>query len=723
VEVLNPKQHFFKRCLRAPLSWLSKKLHADKTANVPVDVPDVLVAAHKRLETPHKTVPTVKPLTMTNSTGFSSGVPPSSPSNGDVRAHKKLMFYVLILIGGLGSLGMLYLVHDSTAAGIQQNLQWLDHFDLPQETKKRLKEGLEALTGVGGSDDDVDSARQDEPQQQSIRHKSSISITGSSPKDFINASKYLSHTQSDRQKSFTSSTTASSPKEFIDASKYLSPETSATRSNAGGLRKPSVTRVSLPQQDIIKVDKMPRPDDTKEEDDRLNVMLFYADDWTMKVLGKFDPVVKTPNIDALADEGMIFSNNCVTTSVCWISRASLVTGAYYARHLQNFPSASELYTTNLWNQTLFPRMKQAGYFTGLMGKWHAPGPSKEMGEAFSMRRFYYGKHWYGDEYCTDMNEKHAVDFLKVRPTNKPFFLKVSFFATHARDGHYPSFEPKNETRNNIYPNSNYIEPPKTATEEHFKQLPSFFERSEARTRWKKRFEPDYFQDNVKDLYSMATDVDSAIGRIVEELKSQGIYNKTMIIFTTDNGNLQGEHGLTEKWYPFEESLRVPLVIYDPRMPHDVRGTINHDWTLNIDLAPTILGAANLEQSSFMQGRDISQLYLNRKKDTSPAWRKDFFYEFNMGNPINASDHPWKNWLDASFALVNNEWKYVYWPQQDYEQLYHRSVDPYDEWDLLHKIETASNVDFRAIQTTDQIYKDMKERYAFLKERAQSGYRI
>jgi arylsulfatase len=182
-------------------------------------------------------------------------------------------------------------------------------------------------------------------------------------------------------------------------------------------------------------------------------------------------------------------------------------------------------------------------------------------------------------------------------------------------------------------------------------------------------------------------------------------------------------GLTEKWYPFEESLRVPLVIYDPRMPDKMRGTANHDWTLNIDLAPTILGAAGLQPSSFMQGRDLSQLYLNVQDDTSSAWRKDFFYEFNMGSPFNASDHPWKNWLDASFALVTNEWKYVYWPQQEYEQLFHRSVDPYDEWDLLHKLEKHADAPFDAIQTTDEIYQSMKKRYGFLKEQAQSGQRI
>jgi arylsulfatase len=182
--------------------------------------------------------------------------------------------------------------------------------------------------------------------------------------------------------------------------------------------------------------------------------------------------------------------------------------------------------------------------------------------------------------------------------------------------------------------------------------------------------------------------------------------------------------LTEKWYPFEESIRVPLVIQDPRMPKDKRGTTNGDWTLNIDLAPSLLGAANVPQSSFMQGKDMAHLYLPNEMMMDPAiaaepWRKDWFYEYHMGNdPITAMDHTGKNWIDASFALVTNEWKYVLWPQHNYEQLFHRSLDPYDERDLLDQ-----RKNYTQLQTTLEVYETMKARFAALKERAQSGHRV
>ena len=405
--------------------------------------------------------------------------------------------------------------------------------------------------------------------------------------------------------------------------------------------------------------------------DPMNVVLFYADDWTQKVLGKLNPLVKTPNIDHMADNGMLFVNNCVTTSVCWMSRATLVTGVYSSRHLETEPPSMNMFSTNPWNQTLFPLMKQNDYFTGIVGKWHAPQPEEHMKAAFDRSRFYYGKHWVERDgkwrHVTELNQEDSIKFLQDRPKDRPFFLKVSFFATHADDANQTySYQPQPSSIENLY-NDITVPTPKTATDAHWKDLPPFFkDNNEGRNRWRKRFEPDYYQENVKNLYRMASEVDTAVGNIIEELKAQGVYNNTLLLFTTDNGNLHGEHGLAEKWYPFEESIRVPLVIYDPRMPADKRGTVNEDWTLSIDLAPTILGAGGIEPSDFMQGRDIADLYL--EDDGPSSWRQDWFYEFNRGNPVTAEGHSGKNWIDASFALVNKDWKYVYWPQQEYEQV-------------------------------------------------------
>ncbi len=109
---------------------------------------------------------------------------------------------------------------------------------------------------------------------------------------------------------------------------------------------------------------------------------------------------------------------------------------------------------------------------------------------------------------------------------------------------------------------------------------------------------------MKNYYRLATEVDATCGVVLNELEKQGVLDNTLVIFTTDNGYYHGEHGLADKWYPHQESIRVPLIIEDPRMPRDRQGTTNDDFTLSVDLAPTILAAAGIAAPKQMQGRDI-----------------------------------------------------------------------------------------------------------------------
>lgn len=183
-------------------------------------------------------------------------------------------------------------------------------------------------------------------------------------------------------------------------------------------------------------------------------------------------------------------------------------------------------------------------------------------------------------------------------------------------------------------------------------------------------------------------------------------------------------------YPFEEALRVPLVIQDPRIPESKRGSTVDEWTLSVDLAPTILGAANLEKSSFMQGRNLAELYLDdpapeKTKDGKIKWRHDWYYEWNMGDPLNASGHPQTNFIDAAQALITNEWKYVFWPEQEYEQLFNRRIDPLDEWDLIRKDNLMNTSAFNTtsdgnLQTTQAAYETMKARFIELRQHVMDG---
>ncbi len=402
-----------------------------------------------------------------------------------------------------------------------------------------------------------------------------------------------------------------------------------------------------------------------------NILILYADDWRNDTLGiAGNPIVKTPNIDELARSGVRFTRNHVTTSICGVSRASLLTGQWMARHGN---PAFEMFKTP-WSETYPGLLRANGYWVGHIGKWHNgkfPADKYDFGRSYATT--HYQKNPDGTTiHVTQKNENDALEFLQTRPKDKPFCLTVAFFATHAEDENPKQYlyQPQSES---LYQNVQ-IPIPKTAGDEYFKRLPPFIanEKNEGRNRWHWRFDtPEKYQQYMKAYYRMATEVDTTVGRVLAELKEQGLADTTLVIFTTDNGYFHGEHGLADKWYPYEESIRVPLIVRDPRMPKKKRGMTNDDFVLNVDLAPTILAATKLTAPEKMQGRDFSPLYLAKKK---PSWRQEFFYEHAT---IRNTD-----FIPSSEALVQREMKYIYWPDFKTEELFDLKNDPQEERNIV-----------------------------------------
>lgn len=433
-------------------------------------------------------------------------------------------------------------------------------------------------------------------------------------------------------------------------------------------------------------------------DEPMNILVLYADDWRYDTLGVAgNPVVQTPRIDALAGQGVRFTENCVTTSICGVSRASLYTGQWMSRH---GATGFRMWQTP-WEETYPALLREHGYHLGHVGKWHNhPFPK----DKFDFATVYHGRHWYDTEaygriHVTDRNERDALKFLQNRPADQPFALTVCFFATHAEDGHPDQFLPQPESME-LYTDID-IPVPINATQESWERLPDFFdEKNEGRNRWGWRFDtPEKYQRMMKNYYRLATEVDATCGAILDELEKQGVLDNTLVIFTTDNGYYHGEHGLGDKWYPHQESIRVPLIIVDPRTPADMHGTINDEFTLSVDLAPTILGAVGISAPQTMQGRDMSDLYLPDSAGTEPIapWRDEFFYE-----------HPTlrdADFIPASEALVRKDWKYMYWPEEDVEQLFDLVNDPIEENDLAADPEHAEKL------------AEMRQRFNELKEAA------
>jgi len=426
---------------------------------------------------------------------------------------------------------------------------------------------------------------------------------------------------------------------------------------------------------------------------RMNIVLLYPDDWRHDDVGGLAPIVKTPFLNTLSRMGIHFTYNAVTTSICWVSRATMFTGQWLSRHASGYlfrPNfASETWR---WSQTWPYLLQKSGYFVGHVGKWQYRGDKSmyDLKTMFNFSRVFEGEHWYemygnnGTKTKISGADKavyHTLEFLEDRPKNKPFALTVAFYPPKAvGTGEEPGeqWTPKNETKK-MYENEFIPYPPYNVTDA-YNSLPKFLQndRSLAKNRWNQRWRSnENYQVGMKNYYSLITEVDRACAEIVARLEREDLLENTMIIFTTDNGLFHGAHGLAGKWYPYQESIRVPLIIYDPRMPADKRGTKNDSLTLNVDLAETILGAAGLPAHPMMQGRDIADLYIPSLSSITKPWRTDFYYEYPNGGGIPVDPR--------STALVQRDWKYIHWSEQNYDQLFDLTNDPLELNDLATNI--------------------------------------
>lgn len=398
----------------------------------------------------------------------------------------------------------------------------------------------------------------------------------------------------------------------------------------------------------------------------LNVVLLIIDDIRWDSIGAAgNPVVRTPHIDRLAAEGVRFEQARVTTSICMVSRATMLTGQYMSRH--GITAFGTPLAPDAFARTYPGLLRRAGYWTGYVGKYDVGRPRAE---DFDFVRAYHGTHWVAGPdgsrvHVTEKNAQDSLEFLRTRPTDRSFVLTVGFFASHAEDNAKEQYLPQDWSARDY--EGVTIPPPLHGDPRYLQALPPFLsdEANEGRVRYHWRFDTaGSYQAYMTRYYRLITEVDEAIGRLARELKAQGVYERTLIVVVGDNGYFQADRGLADKWYPYEESIRIPLVVRDPRMPQAQRGRSRQELALNIDVAPTIVAAAGQQVPEVMQGRDLSPLYLRGR---APAWRDEFFYE-----------HPTitrRERIPSSRAVVRRDWKFVEWPEYDYRQLFDLRADP------------------------------------------------
>lgn len=398
----------------------------------------------------------------------------------------------------------------------------------------------------------------------------------------------------------------------------------------------------------------------------LNILVLVIDDARWDTLGVAgNATIQTPRLDRLAAEGVRFENAFVTTSICMVSRASIFTGQYMSRH--GITAFGTPITPDAWTSTYPGVLKAAGYWQGFVGKY---GVGAARPSDFDFVRSYEQKHWFTEPdgevvHVTEKNARDALEFLRARPTDRPFALSVSFFAAHAQDNAPEQYLPQ-EWSAAVY-GDRPMPPPLRGDPRYLEALPPFLQQpsNEGRVRFNWRFDtPERYQDYLRRYYRMVTEVDQVVGRLLDELDAQGVADDTLVLYIGDNGYFQADRGLADKWYPYEESIRVPLIVRDPRLPSTQRGLVADATVLNIDIAPTVLGAAGAAIPERMQGLDLARLYLRNDAD---ARRDEFFYE----HPTITS----KDRIPSSVAVVRRDWKFVQWPEWDYEQLFDLKDDP------------------------------------------------
>jgi arylsulfatase A-like enzyme len=414
-----------------------------------------------------------------------------------------------------------------------------------------------------------------------------------------------------------------------------------------------------------------------DEQPRPNILFMLTDDQRFDDLGCMgNTIIQTPNLDQLAADGVIFNNAFVTTAICCSSRASILTGQHMRRHgIVEFaaPLSSEAMDAS------YPvLLRNSGYRTGFLGKMAIGNPSQGLRQlSLPEDKFDF---WFGfpqsinfrqevdgeERFLTTLLADKAIEFFETNPTDQPFCLSISFKTPHGPfnffDPHTP--DPYRDTA---------IPSPDSFTRENFEAHPEFLRESlNGYGEWPSNADERLLQ-NARTCYRLITGMDFAVGRVLAALEELGIDDNTIVIFTSDHGALRGNHGLTGKWLMYEESIRVPLIVLDPRVPAELRGTKRDQMVLNIDIAPTILAMGGVKAPADMQGRDFSSFLL----DASVEGRSEWFYEhtYNTRPPR----HP----IAKSEGVRTERWKYVLYTEHDppHEQLFDLTRDPGEEHNL------------------------------------------
>lgn len=394
-----------------------------------------------------------------------------------------------------------------------------------------------------------------------------------------------------------------------------------------------------------------------------------------------NPLLHTPNMDRIAEEGCTFRNSFVVNALCLPARATVLTGMYshstgavtneQGSIAPQFPLISDM-------------LQKAGYETAFIGKSHVTGALMDhywdyyfgfVGQADyyrpiiteGVRGKYEPEKLYEGEYVDTLLTRKALGWLQQK-RDKPFCLFLWFYAPHA-----PFYRPKDMARDFM---GATVQVPATFDEDknNYAGKPRAVADADNKIGYSEVFtdDPRSIEEMVKDHYVGVQDNDRNVGTILSELERQKILDDTAILLSSDHGFLLGEHHMYDKRLMYEPSIRVPMMLRYPRKVH--AGSKSEEMVLNLDVAPTLLEIAGLPAASWMQGKSL--LPLSEGKSDVP-WRKDWLYEYY--------EYPGYENVRPCRGVRTNRYKLIHFFTEPQEfELYDLEQDPDEKNNLYGK---------------------------------------
>lgn len=404
-----------------------------------------------------------------------------------------------------------------------------------------------------------------------------------------------------------------------------------------------------------------------------NILFIMSDDHAAHALSAYGSKInRTPNLDRIAKNGMLFRNCFVNNSICTPSRAAILTGKYSHKNgvtVFNRFDGSQPH--------LAKYLQQAGYQTAMIGKWHLFSDPT----GFDYWNVLPGQGLYVDPvmiengktnklkgYVSDLIADISIDWLKKRDPSKPFCLMSQPKAPHREwtpPAKYTNLFadidlPVPATFDDDYRGRSRALPEATMRMEHFRKtdlkaaVPAGLS-PEQEKHWR-------YQRYIKDYLRCVASMDENVGRILDYLEQTGLATNTIVVYTSDQGFFLGDHGWFDKRFMYEESLRMPLLVSWPG--HIKPGAVSDAMVMNIDFAPTLLEAAGVSTPKDMQGRSFLPALEGKRLRN---WRTSFYYRYYH--------YPGDHQVQPHYGVRTARHKLIYYHKLNEWELYDLREDP------------------------------------------------